>query len=717
MTAIVFAKRITAALLVIAWTGISLAQEPSFPQMPPGFRIGMEIELTPTAFSKIADYFDFDALQKNKGGITHLPDDFFDDYLQNYPAGLSELPEDLRKSLTQGLQLESTVIHEAQPLVGSDGKAIDRGAGLILSDGTLRRPPDKPPEKIGGTAPALPDTFEQRGELIVPKHLARQTASQLDWQTLYNRWKALGPEVKRSLVQWENLSPNKKAQLALFTNGSITTKKNLPREVDQLFKRFYWDLDGKALEFRHSEDLHVSDPAEFYRDVASLAKRAGVDRKILHPEDDRIKVSEDYYHSAGLHYHISMDKDLTEQGIALNRLELIRRIHSGNLTDLTSTDQYTYEPSARGKGLVRIVNRNRLEFRAHSQSLEDELNFNLKVLSMEKEDALKTIGSEIRSMMNDYVVDKIAEKRPWYLQGLEEYMTPEQRLRVAGLLDEMSYARRLRNGAVPVDFWERAPSFLEGGSNIASATSGVLSDRDWPEEFWEKVPGLLKRENLWVISALESESDWPEEVRKIFPKLLTSSNPKVQAEALRSLAPQSAWSREIWDSIPSLMRSTDHDVQMAVKNALVRSKSFPDAIWPHVLEQLKSDSFVKQRTALEIMASKSKWPKEVWDEIPAALAHSDSYVQAEALRTISGQPSWPKGVSEQVHEMLNSSNSLIRSRAKSVIEDRDEVARERQLRPRDDVENRSPAQAVEVAPRTGCARAIIARLWGLLGRG
>jgi hypothetical protein len=792
MTAIAFAKRISAVLL-IAWAqlslGISLAQEPDFPPMPPGFRIGMEIELAPTAFAKIASYFDFDALQGSYGNLIDLPDDFFDDYLEYYPEGLAKLPEDLRKKLTQGLHLENTVIHEVRPLVGSDGKTINREAGLILSDGALRHPPEKPPEKsttISSTAAALPDSFEQRDGLIVPKHLARQTAAQSDWEILNKKWKALDPGVKRALVRWEDLSPNKKALLAIhYTNGNITTKKSLPRDLAEMFKRFTWSRDAGALEFRHSKDLHISDPAEFYRDVATLAKRAGVERKILHPEDDRIKMAEDYYHSAGLHYHISIEgKDLTEQGLALNRLELVRRIHSGNLADLTRTSNYydpssyyLYEPSARDKGLVRVIGRDRIEFRTHTQPLQDELKFNLRVLAMEKGDALKTIGAEIQSLMNDYVIGKIIKEKPSYVEHLTEYMTPEQRLRVEPLLDRLSYARRLRNGVLPEDFWEQAPSFLEEDSDIANAVADALRGRHWPKEFWQKVPHLMKQGNLRFLVALDRQADWPEEVWKVLPKLMTDPNPKVQAVAVDSLASHSPWPQEIWDSILSLMGSEDPNIRGAVKRALVGPKSLPDAVWPHVLEQLKSDNSFNQRAALEIIENKPKWskeiwdemprlmsgendyvaakgltkqsewpkefwdqvpsllrknesresklnvlyiintrpswPKEVWDEIPALLAHWDISVQMRTLSAIARRPSWPKEVSEQVHKMLNSPEEMIRSRAARAIADRARVEHEHQLSPRDR-ENRVPAQTAP-SSQQGCAGTITARLRALLG--
>ncbi|MGK5082924.1 hypothetical protein WDW37_06435 [Bdellovibrionota bacterium FG-1] len=104
------------------------AAPPVFPQGPEGFRIGMEMEFLPESFALLTPYFDFDRLQKEQGKeITEwLPNAFCEDYLKNSPQALADLPAPLRAKLTQGLQLDSIIVHE-KPIPLSTG-CLRKGA-------------------------------------------------------------------------------------------------------------------------------------------------------------------------------------------------------------------------------------------------------------------------------------------------------------------------------------------------------------------------------------------------------------------------------------------------------------------------------------------------------------------------------------------------------------------------------------------------------------
>lgn len=109
----------------------ALVHASEFP-LPPGLKIGMEIELTEKPFSQISGYFDFDQLQKNRGNKTVLPPDFFASYLQDHPQAFAQLPEKVRAKLSAGLQLEDLIPRKSNALVGSDGAPLDASPKLIL---------------------------------------------------------------------------------------------------------------------------------------------------------------------------------------------------------------------------------------------------------------------------------------------------------------------------------------------------------------------------------------------------------------------------------------------------------------------------------------------------------------------------------------------------------------------------------------------------------
>lgn len=407
--------------------------DPVFPPVPAGFRIGMEIELLPQAFANLTRHFDFEALQTEFGPQVekNLPDTFFDHYLSDSPQALSDLPSEIREKLTQGLHLDSLIERPTPSLLGSDGRPIDRSAQRKKS--------------------ASP--FHQEGSLEVPKRLA--------WQTLFDRWAALHPTEKRKIARWENLSPSKKAQLALdtkilFSLEKLKIKKDAPEADKKLFEKFHWSQDRAAIEFRHRENVIVSDPNEFYRDVLGLAARAGahVEKQILNPQASTARDS-------SFHYHVSVDgKDLTSQGEALNRLAFVRRIHQGILNDLTNEGYFLYSPSAESKGLVRVVDYDRIEFRFHTTPLVDELRFNLSVLTLDKKEGLKVIDSEIKKWMSDYVVDKISSLRLDYLSDFTKYMSKKQRARIRSQIETAKFIKNLPH-KIPPDFWARAPELLK----------------------------------------------------------------------------------------------------------------------------------------------------------------------------------------------------------------------------------------------------------------
>jgi hypothetical protein len=655
---LVLSALILAMTVIVATTEVpSYATDPVFSPPPPGFRIGMEIELWPEAFAGLTRYFDYDQLQaKGERIARELPSDFLDDYLRDYPQALSELPDDLRKKLTQGLQLENVTPQKDQSLVNADGKKLDSQPKLILPKADL--PASQSLILIPNAPPAAAPSHqalagaEKSKELVLPKRMA--------WQTLYERWRALDLSVKKSIVRWEHLSPTKKAILAIdYAQAEISTKPDLPPEEKRLFERLHWSQDGSAIEFRHREDVHVTDPNEFYHDVRQLAQRAGIENKILHPEMSKNK-------AAGLQFHVSVEgEDLEERGKALNRLAMVRRVSVGDLADLKGEGRYLYNPDASNKGHVRIHGKDRLESRSHFWPLHEELEFFMKILKLNSDEALELIGSEIKKLMSDYVVDKIAEYRSEYLADLMQYLTPEQLRRVQPKLDQHPYLERASQ-SLPEDFWHRAPALITSKDRTIRRTAIrlVFQQPSLSKEVWDRIPELMTSEDSWVcksvVRALLRYPDWSIEVWNQIPAMMKNENPSIPQELEGALTRQQDWPKEFWRQIPALLKSENAWAREQIITALKWRSTWLKEFWDQVPAWMTSNGKLEQISILEALAGKLPWPKEVWAQVHALMKSENTHARLLMAQALGKQSVWAKEFQDHVPDLMASEDSGIR---------------------------------------------------------
>lgn len=577
------------------------AAEQPLPPTPPGFRIGMEMELSIKPFAAISGYFDFESLQDKMGSYINskLPDDYFDTYLRDSPGALAELPENIRHSLTEGLELQSSVIQKTQPLVTSDGKYLASQPKIILP-GAPQQPITPQRLILPGNSTPQPLAPATEAKLELPKTTA--------WNTLNARWKALDPSLKKSLVKWERLSPLHKSELALvYALGKVEIKKDLPPAEKRLFDRLYWSKDGNGvLEFRHREDLIVTDPQEFLRDAKDLATRAGVERKIFNPGDSRIN-------TASFHYHISLKGGIPKEvGIALNDLSLIRRLNVGILNDLTGEGEYLYYPSATDKGHVRIYDDTRLEFRTHIIPLEEELAFNLRALGQNKDQAIELIHSEIRHLMSDYVVDKISGIDSRYLPYFSKFMSPEQKLKIQPKLELVRYMKNLPS-PITQDQWEQLPHWLSNTDiqirNMAISLMERRFDVPWPADFWSHMPSLLQNSPPEMINLLtrciSRQKNWPPEIWQMVPGFLRDQDWSNQFAIQKGIKSQKSWPMEFWKEIPGLLLEENKDISTLLLSAMDRQPVWPQEFWDQVPDLIKKSG---NQNVREVLASRTKQP-------------------------------------------------------------------------------------------------------------
>jgi hypothetical protein len=500
-----FARRILslafAALLVAAPL---FAKEPVFPQMPDGFKAGMEVEITPDHLAKIMPFYDFSALQAQRGKSFAAPAGFYDDYLRDNPKALASLPEAVRAKLTKGLQLESLVQKESVKLelpaqklevkkpsfqLIQPGAESSRPAGLIL-------PGAKPAEKA--------DNFRASGDgLIKP--------ARMDWETLYERWRALDSNEKAKLVSWELLSPLHKAEIAHELEEMLGAESGpvlkLKKDAPELLKKLYWHQELDAIEFKHATPL--GDPQSLYRDIVEFGKLTGVSSKLENAPESRLK-------GVSLHYHLSVPgRKLEKIAHLLNDLTLLKRVDQGIINDLAGDGLFIYTTDIKTRGLVRLAGPDRIEMRVHPEKLAQELPFLAEILSMPEADAIKRLNGEINALLQKKnVTDLIQKYRPKLFRRwegmvakdlLEDAMNPEAAfIRQIGSDDPAVVKAALRN-MDPIDLLspnaQRAAASLLSpralstpqGVELGFFLAGRIALGRWPEPVFEQILNLMPK--------------------------------------------------------------------------------------------------------------------------------------------------------------------------------------------------------------------------------
>jgi hypothetical protein len=343
------------------------------------------------------------------------------------------------------------------------------------------------------------------------------------------------------------------------------------------------------VEFKHREDLHVSDPNRFFQDVLELSRRAGVEYKILNPVESKKT-------SAGLHYHISVKgKDLRPLAMELNKLFMIERISQENLADLKEGQKYIYIRNAQWKGLIRLHGTDRMEIRTHIMPLKDELHFILPLLSLDSEDAVKIVANEIRKRMSDYVVDKIGEYKVEYLKDFTSYMSPSQLEHVQPRLDARKYvleakAKYLASGKVPEDFMKRAPELMTNkDTSVFNETMELISHQPTlTEEVWDRLPSLMACEvgltRQYVAMVLDRHLEWPEKVWLQLPQMIKLGEKSQLHSLFRSIAKQKVWPKEFWALVPEYLTSQSEYLSQYMLGALEDHPEWPQELLDRINE-------------------------------------------------------------------------------------------------------------------------------------
>lgn len=518
------------------------AKDPEFPVMPDGFKAGMEVEITPEHLAKIMPFYDFSALQKEKGKNFAASPEFYDDYLRDNPKALSSLPEALRAKLTEGLRLESLVQKETKPLeLPAQKLEVKKPAFQLIQPGAETA--QRPALILPGAKPAgKVDKFHTSTDgLIKP--------ARLDWETLYERWRALPAKEKAQAVNWELLSPFHKAKIAHELEEMLGAKSGpvlkLKANAPELLKKLYWHQELDAIEFKHASP--VNEPQSLYRDIVEFGKLTGVSSKLENAPESRLR-------GVSLHYHLSLPgRDLTQIATRLNDLTLLKRVDQGVINDLTADGVFVYTTDIRNRGLVRLAEPNRIEMRVHPEKLAEELPFLAKALALPEEDALKMLDGEIEKLLRKKTVTDLIQKyRPKLFHRWEEKV-PAEMLAAAADTDAI-FIRQIKSDDPAVvkaairhmgsiqnlspQAQRAAASLLKPaalstpqGVELGLFLAGKISLGAWPEPIFEEILNLVpkldkgNRSNL-LFNVINRE--WP---RSLEPKLFAYlRDPAIPAE-------------------------------------------------------------------------------------------------------------------------------------------------------------------------------------------
>lgn len=447
-------------LLILLNSWIACSQE-KFPEMPKGFRMGMERELQAPAFAKIVHLFDFDLLQEKMKGKEILASEDVDDYMDFNPEKkLSFLSPEIRSKLTKGLNL-TNVLQDIKPIDLIVEKVNPKAKDELVINNQL---------EVKKT-----DIITHTQDIKKEEKIFEQVQRRREWDKLTENWKALPLEEKKELIKWEFLRPVTKVKLALqFADEQkvpqqnklnlVQLKKDIPEDIKKLFKKFTWDRDNKVMEFRHNPSVIIKTPDEFLKDAEHLALLTGTKKELLNPEKvsfeasvlnaakrtkEQIKEFENSTEESinilkkeaestfktSLHYHVSIpDRDLTPLASLFNDRLFLKRISQGIISDLTRNGEYLYySDNLDSRGLVRLIGKDRIEFRAHPEALLEELNIHLTALSLPPEKAGIYLQKNIIGLLDSDTLKRITKYNPKYLTVmLDRYKTliDEEKLKI-----------------------------------------------------------------------------------------------------------------------------------------------------------------------------------------------------------------------------------------------------------------------------------------------
>lgn len=335
---------------------------------PSPFQFGMEIEISGhQGLRNLVPYFEMRSespAQERMILETSLTPEEIDSYLT--PENFKLLPVSMQQKLTEGLEADPVLNIDPKPIIVPKPQAAPTG---ILASARAT-PVPQVNRSAGGIILTTPSTKPTEvanapGELIIPQIVKQE----VKWNKILQRWKNLDQSTRLSRMSIEGLPANKKATLWMgkkIPQNWIKPKKTNSPEVAELLSNLEWEATGGLIEFRHKTPVNGHE--SYLRNVELFSEMAGIKRYINDP--NTVFPPEPLRYT--YHVHTSR-RGASLDGVAdrLNKILLIKMYNEGRGEGAVKSS-FGFAPVAR-KGLMRLVAKDRIEYRSHVESPRAEL--------------------------------------------------------------------------------------------------------------------------------------------------------------------------------------------------------------------------------------------------------------------------------------------------------------------------------------------------------
>lgn len=364
---------------------------------PQAIEAGMEVELGPEEFGRIANHFDWNHYSYLYLKLVHfVPDAAIDAYL-DVERNFESLPAALQQRLTRGLTLPAQIftLSPAQAIVPGPAPGVAAApapapAQGIFSGQGFYVPPARAIESVPreaarsapeppGTSNAVlsgglwlsPDVIEARAQTN------RVQASTQYWSTIAARWRAMNFRTRLRAVKFQNFPASVRAQALMASTQELIPRpsyrllrplQSLSPEIRAIWNRLNIAEDiGGTLEVTHQRPVLLAQAYQDLRRILHWAGKINADELISGASN-----AADPYHflrkHASAQLHVTFDTPVMETAWVYNLYLML----SLNHPEIRLFDSRSHvEPNLPElKGLLRVVDPYRVEFRMFAQSPE-----------------------------------------------------------------------------------------------------------------------------------------------------------------------------------------------------------------------------------------------------------------------------------------------------------------------------------------------------------
>ncbi len=372
--------------------------------------IGREIEIPADRLSTILHLFDLKSIDKKqlfKGSERRLEEKgIFRDYLLA-PGNFESLPQALQARLLDGRKLAQSKLITGQVQIPEAMKKLmekkpSSEQGLIL-------PGQNPSQQAivapsGLTAQALPNA-NQGAQVLSPLGTPRVSSlPEVSVIELNHAWNQLPFETRFNAVELERL--NRRA-LGFYIESELHLLKK-GSDPEGILSNLKWKNDGlRIIEFVDAKPM--DDPAELARQTRKFARVTGIESRLFNRTGALMGDS-------SLHIHISVPEfqgDFRPLAEAFRQLIDLRVIARGDLSPLGGqTYGQSAAPIATKASSVRLVGRDRIEFRVIGDSLEETFPFFLEnMLEPDQAKAIERVQAASRALISPEVANRVLRGR------------------------------------------------------------------------------------------------------------------------------------------------------------------------------------------------------------------------------------------------------------------------------------------------------------------